>query len=96
MSADILSGFPLELLTSIIRLLDPLSALHCRQVHSHYKSCVDALPEYGIYWKGFQGIIELYRNVHGTKPPRWTMNNVAELFDIVRVVGEVDYYFYVE
>ena len=95
MSADILSKFPLELLTSIIRFLDPLSALHCRQLHSRYKSCVDALPEYRVYRNKFQGIIELYRNLHGKKPPRWTIENAAGLFDTVRVGDEVDDYLYV-
>ena len=96
MPADTLTSLPFELLTSIICLLDPLSILLCRQVHSNCKSCVDSLPEYKAYQKKFQDIVERYRSARGVKPHRWNMESAAKLFDVVRGGVEVDYYLFVQ
>lgn len=96
MQPDRLTGFPFELLISIIHLLDPLSILHCRQLHSRYKSCVDSLPEYQAYQTKFQDIIEQYRSTHDGRPRRWTLERAAEFFEVVRVGVEIDYYVFVE
>lgn len=90
-----LTGLPYELLNLILRLLDPLSILHCRRVHSRYRrSCIDSLPEYQAYQTKFQDIMEQHRNTRDAKPPRWTIERAAELFDVVRADIEVDYYLF--
>ena len=100
MPAKTLTSLPFELLVSIIRSLNPLSILRCRQVHSNCKSCVDSLPEYKAYQTKFQDITDQYkseyRRAHGAKPRRWTIESAAELFDLVRVGVEVDYHLFVQ
>lgn len=96
MPADILTNLPVELLTSIIRPLDPLSILLCRQVHSNCKSCVDSLPEYKAYRTKVRDIVQQYRGDRGAKPHRWKLESAARLFDVVRWGVEVDYYLFVQ
>ena len=96
MPPDRLTGLPSELLNPIIHLLDPLSILRCRQVHSRYKSCIDSLAEYQAYQTKFHDIIEQHRNTHEAKPHRWTIERAAKLFDFVRAGVEVDYYLFFE
>ncbi len=95
MPADTLTRFPSELLISIIRFLDPLSLLQCRQVHSHCKSCVDSLPQYKAYRTKFQELVKQCPSTKGAKPRRWTIESAAGLFEIVLKGVEVDYYLFV-
>ena len=96
MPPDRLTGFPTELLITIIRLLDPLSTLRCRQVNSRCKSCVDSLSEYKAYQTKFQDIIKEHRSIRNSKPPRWTIERAAKLFGVVRAGIPVDYYLFVK
>ena len=96
MPVEALTGLPVELLVYIIRLLDPLSILHCRQVHSRCKSSVDSLPEYKVYQKSFKAVMEQYKSTKGAKSRQWSMQSAAHYFDLVRAGVEVDYHLFVQ
>ena len=96
MPVEALTGLPVELLINIIRFLDPLSILHCRQVHSRCKSSVDSLPEYKAHQKSFKGVMGQYRSTKGAKSRPWSMQSAAQHFDPVRAGVEVDYFLFAQ
>ena len=96
MPVEVFTGLPVELLIYIIRLLDPLSILHCRQVHSRCKSSVDSLPEYKAYQKSFKGVMEQYRSTKGAKSRPWSLQSAAQYFDLVCAGVEVDCYLFAQ
>ena len=96
MPADILLGLSLKSLIFIIRLLETLSILQCRQVHSKCKSCVDQPAEYNPYQRRLQDIIEHYRSAHDAKQHRWIMESPSKHFHIVCGGDEVDHYLFLQ
>ena len=80
---DYLTDLPLEILQDVLRLLDSLDFLRCRQVNSRLKCGIDSLPEYGAYEKTQRRIMKLYHE--GTrKRGVWQPAGIRRFMDLMR------------
>ena len=83
MARDVLTDLPLEILQEIIRHLDSLDFLRCRQINSKLKCCLKSLPEYRIYEETHNRVMKIYYK-DTRKRGVWQPAGIRRFVDLMR------------
>jgi hypothetical protein len=83
MPQDYLTDLPLEILQEVLRHLDSLDFLRCRQVNSKLKCGVESLPEYRAYEETHRRTMKLY-NKGTRKRGVWQPAGIRRFMDLMR------------
>ena len=84
MPQDLLSHLPLEILQEMLRSLDSLDFLRCRQVSLRLKCGIESLPEYLAYKSTHSRVLNLYC-ASTRKKGRWQAAGIRRFLDLMRV-----------
>lgn len=84
MPQDLLSHLPLEILQEMLRSLDSLDFLRCRQVSLRLKCGIESLPEYLAYKSTHSRVMKLYY-ASTRKRGRWQAAGIHRFLDLMRV-----------